>query len=411
MRQGLTTISLVGLLACLLAAPGCVKPVQPAAAAAPAAAPKPPQVFVDLPVSGEVTDFEDFTGRTVASKTIDIRARVTGYLNKINFKEREGQDVEAGFVLFEIDARPYEAEVERAKASLHQAKSHLKRIELDYARAKQTRAKQVITQEQFDQVQGDRNEAMASIDVAQADLDLAELNLSFTKVRAPIAGRVSRTQLDQGNLVKADDTILTTVVAMDPMYAYFEVDERTILRLQRYRDEGRVNLSGDLTGALRVKMGLADEDGYPHDGVVNFVDNRLDPATGTLQLRGLFDNKKRTLSPGMFVRVRLPIGDPYRALLVSEKALGTDQGQKFVYVIDAENKAQYRRVEIGKLENSRRVVLKGLAEGERVVVSGLQRVRPGAVVEPKMIESSDKPPEKGSDVAEVSDSGVGSSHQ
>ena len=402
MRQGLTTISLVGLLACLLAAPGCVKPVQPAAAAAPAAAPKPPEVFVDLPVSGEVTDFEDFTGRTVASKTIDIRARVTGYLNKINFKEREGQDVEAGFVLFEIDPRPYEAEVERAKASLHQAKSHLKRIELDYARAKQTRAKQVITQEQFDQVQGDRNEAMASIEVAQADLDLAELNLSFTKVRAPIAGRVSRTQLDQGNLVKADDTILTTVVAMDPMYAYFEVDERTMLRLQRYRDEGRVNLSGDLTGALPVKMGLADEDGYPHDGVVNFVDNRLDPATGTLQLRGLFDNKKRMLSPGMFVRVRLPIGDPYRALLVSEKALGTDQGQKFVYVIDAENKAQYRRVEVGKLQNARRVVLKGLAEGERVVVSGLQRVRPGAVVEPKMIESSDKPPEKGSDVAEVS---------
>ncbi len=411
MRQGLTTISLVALAACLLAAPGCIKPVQPAAAATPAAPPKPPEVIVDLPTSGEITDFEDFTGRTVANKTIDIRARVTGYLNKINFKEREGQDVEAGFVLFEIDARPYEAEVERARASLHQAKSHLKRIELDYARAKQTRAKQVITQEQFDQVQGDRNEAMAAIEVAQADLDLAELNLSFTKVRAPIAGRVSRTQLDPGNLVKADDTVLTTIVAMDPMYAYFEVDERTMLRLQHYKEQGRMSLSGDLTGALPVKMGLADEEGYPHDGRVNFVDNRLDPATGTLQLRGVFDNKKRSLSPGMFVRVRLPIGEPYRALLVSEKALGTDQGQKFVYVIDAENKAQYRRVEIGKLQNSRRVVLKGLGEGERVVVSGLQRVRPGALVQPKMVESADSQPQKPSGVAEVSEAGAGISHQ
>jgi RND family efflux transporter MFP subunit len=400
-RPGLNTILFVALLAGTLVAPGCVKPAQTSAAAPGGAPPKPPEVFVDLPTSGEITDFEDFTGRTVASKTIDVRARVTGYLNKINFKEREGQDVEAGFVLFEIDPRPYEAEVERARASAHQAKSHLKRVELDYARAKQTRAKQAISQEQFDQVQGDRNEAMASIEVAQANLDIAELNLSFTKVRASIAGRVSRTQLDPGNLVKADDTILTTIVAMDPMYAYFEVDERTMLRLRRYNEEGRLKIIGERPAPLPVKMGLADEDGYPHDGFVNFVDTRLDPATGTLQIRGIFDNGKRMLSPGMFVRVRLPIGESYRAILVSEKALGTDQGQKFVYVVDAESKAQYRRVEVGKLQDSRRVVLKGLAEGERVVVSGLQRVRPGAVVQPKMVEAATAPTQTSSEVAEA----------
>lgn len=384
------------VLSGLAAVTGCIKPQQQPVAAAPIETPK---VYVELPTTGQITDYEDFTGRTVATKTVDIRARVTGYLTKINFKEREGQDVEQNFVLYEIDARPYEAERDRTEAAVVQAEGHLNRIDLDFKRATKTIDKKVISQEQFDLVAGDRNEARAALEVAKANRNMAKLNLSFTKVRSPISGRVGRTQLDPGNLVRADETILTTVVAMDPMYAYFDVDERTMLRLHRYAEEGRIELSGEQAAAVPVTMGLADEEGYPHDGVVNFVDNRLNPSTGTLQVRGIFKNSDRMLSPGMFVRVRLPIGEPYRALLVSEQALGTDQGQKFVYVIDQDNKAQYRRVQVGKLQQGQRVVLKGLSAGERVVVSGLQRVRPGAVVQPLVESTAELSLEQAAEVA------------
>lgn len=369
-------------LVAAVAVGGCARSRQPKAAAAP----KPPEVFVDLPTTAEVNDYEDFTGRTVATKTIDIRARVTGYLDKIDFEGSEGAHVEEGFVLFEIDARPYEAEAARADASLVQAQSHYARVERDYDRASKLVENKTITREQFDLVSGDRAEAKAAIEIAKANLDLAKLNLAFTKVRAPISGRVGRTMVDPGNLVRADETILTTIVNIDPVYAYFEADERTILRLRRFAEEGQVHATDQR--AVPVKMGLADEDGFPHEGSINFVDNRLDPATGTLQLRGVFPNPDRMLSPGLFVRVRLPIGKPYQALTVPEQALGTDQGQKFVYVIGDDNKAQYRRVEVGRLQQGRRVIAGGLAEGERVVVSGLQRVRPGAEVQPRMVEST-----------------------
>jgi RND family efflux transporter MFP subunit len=182
-------------------------------------------------------------------------------------------------------------------------------------------------------------------------------------------------------MVKQDDSILTTLVTVDPIFAYFEVDERTLLMMRRYVEQGKVK-TGDET-AVPVLMGLADEQGFPHTGTINFVDNRLDVATGTLQVRGVFDNPTHILSPGLFVRVRLPIGDPYEAITIDEQAIGTDQGQKFVYVIDAEGNAQYRRIELGKLQNGQRVVRKGIEPGERIVVSGLQRVRPGAPVTAK----------------------------
>ncbi len=243
-----------------------------------------------------------------------------------------------------------------------------------------------ISREQFDLVTGDRAEAEAAVRVAKANLQTAKLNLSFTQVHAPLAGQISRTQLDPGNLVKQDDTILTTLVTFDPIFAYFEVDERTLLTMRRYVEQGKIKtVAKDDKGEplVPVLMGLADEEGFPHSGTINFVDNRLDVATGTLQVRGIFDNPTHILSPGLFVRVRLPIGEPYPAILIDERALGTDQGQKFVYVIDGDNNAQYRRVEVGKLQNGQRVVRKGIAEGERVVVSGLQRVRPGSPVTAK----------------------------
>ncbi len=374
-----------GLLLLLLAAThvGCAKSGVPAKAEiGPPGPPAAPEVLVALPHAGEVTDYEDFTGRTVADKTIDVRARVTGYIDKVNFEHMEGRDVEEGMVMFEIDPRLYKAEVARAEANLLQAATRLKRIELDYDRARKTVATRTITQEQFDQVAGDRAEAKAQVEIMQANLDLAKLNLSYCEVKAPISGRVSRTQLDQGNLVRADETVLATIVSMEPMDAYFELDERTLLRLRRSSEQqGAINTRNERS--VPVKMALADEDGYPHDGVVNYFDNQLDPSTGTLQARGVFSNADRMLSPGMFVRVRLPIGEPYRALLLPEQALGTDQGQKFVYVVDDQNKAQYRRVQVGKLQKSQRVILGGISAGERVVVSGLQRVRPGAEVNPK----------------------------
>ena len=376
----LVIVPLVAILA------GCAKSQPQAAAAAPAVAPPPPEVLVDLPVSEDIVDHEDFTGRTVASKTIELRARVTGYLDKINFIDTEGRDVEKGDILFEIDPRSFEAEYARALATFQQAESHTKRVERDYDRARQTVASKTISQEAFDEVISSRNQSKSQLAIAKANLDLARLNLSYTKVRAPISGHVSRTQLDQGNLVQADDTVLTTIVAKDPMYAYFELDERTLLKIRRYTHEGKINTQNERH--LPIKMALADEEGYPHDGLVTFFDNQLDPSTGTLQARGVFRNETGMLSPGMFVRIRLPVGKPYKALVVSEQSLGTDQGQKFVYVVDQENKAQYRRVDVGKLQNGRRVILDGLADGERVVVSGLQRVRPGAPVSPKLVATA-----------------------
>jgi RND family efflux transporter MFP subunit len=378
--------ALAGIVLVCAATAGCdqVKGAMAPAAAAPAPpAPKPPDVLFTMPTTSEITDFEDFTGRTVARRTIDIRARVTGYLDKIQFKD--GGEVKQGDLLFEIDPRPYQTEYSRTQAALVQAEAHRSRLDHDLERATKLIESKQISREQFDLVTGDRAEADAAVSVAKANLQTARLNLSFTQVKAPLAGQISRTQLDPGNLVKADDSILTTLVTLDPIFAYFEVDERTLLMMRRYVETGKIKTVGKDKDEVQVPvlMGLADEEGFPHSGTINFVDNRLDVATGTLQVRGIFENPTHILSPGLFVRVRLPIGEPYQALLIDERALGTDQGQKFVYVVDKDNNAQYRRVEVGKLQNGQRVVRKGIAEGERVVVSGLQRVRPGAPVTAK----------------------------
>jgi len=354
---------------------GCTKK------AADAPAPTPPKVLVNLPTTSEILDYEDFTGRTVANQTVDIRARVTGYLDKINFKD--GGMVEKGDLLFEIDPRPYEAELARSEATMQQSESHLRRLERDYQRASNLIASKAISREQFDQAAGDRAEATGAVGIAQANLKLARLNLSYTKVHAEMNGRLSRAQLDPGNLVRVDETVLTSIVALDPIFAYFDIDERTSLKIRRMTESGQVRAEGN---EVPVMMGLADENGFPHKGVINFVDNRYDPSTGTQQVRGVFPNPDRLLAPGLFVRVRLPIGEPYQALLIAEQALGTDQGQKFVYVVGKNNNAEYRRIEVGKLQRGQRVVLKGLAAGERVIVSGLQLVRPGAPVEAKMTQ-------------------------
>jgi RND family efflux transporter MFP subunit len=343
-----------------------------------------PEVLVALPTLKEVTDYEDFPGRTAAVNAIDVRARVTGYLDKMNFKE--GAEVKQGEVLFEIDPRPYEAQLARADAALFQAEAHRDRLEADYKRAVSLLPKGAIGREEYDRITGDRLEASAAVGVARANLEIAKLNVTFTKVTAPISGRISRRFIDPGNLVKADDTVLTSLVSLDPIFAYFDLDERTALRLQALIRDGKINWSHE--GTVPVHLGLGNEEAFPRQGTINFADNQVDPDTGTWRLRGLFKNPTHVLSPGLFVRIRLPIGDRFLATLVPEQAIGTDQGQKFVYVVDADGKVEYRRVKVGRLQEGQRVILEGLAKDEPIVVSGLQRVKHGAQVTPKKVEAA-----------------------
>jgi RND family efflux transporter MFP subunit len=346
-----------------------------------------------VPVTRTVTDYEDFPGRLEAVNSVEVRARVTGHLDKVHFKE--GTDVKEGDLLFDIDPRVFRAEVNRAEANLVQAQAHLTRLEADYVRAVPLHRKGAIGQEEFDKITGDRAEATAAVGVARAAREQAELNLGFTRVRSPLSGQISRRFLDPGNLVKADETPLTTIVSLDPIYAYFDLDERSTLLAKRLIREGKVKWSPDV--GLPVFLGLADEEGkFPRQGTIEFADNRVDADTGTWRLRGTFANPDRSLTPGLFVRIHLPIGEAYEATLISEQALGTDQGQKFVYVVQDDGKVEYRRVKVGRLHNGLRVILDGLEPRLPVVVSGLQRIRPGMEVRTKVVEmpmASDNPKE------------------
>ncbi|WZP00720.1 efflux RND transporter periplasmic adaptor subunit [Isosphaeraceae bacterium EP7] len=343
-------------------------------------APKPPLVLFTQPVSREVNDYEEFIGTTEAVRTVEIRARVSGYLEKIHFED--GSEVAQGTPLVDIDDRMYKAELDRANASIAQAVAHMKRLDADRRRANGLMSKGALSREEFDKTVGDFEESEAAISITRAAKDLAELNLSYTRVEAPISGRLSRRMVDPGNLVKADETALTTIVSLDPIFANFDIDERTLLRIRRLISEGKIQSRQER--ALVVDIGLADEDGFPHKGTIDFTDNRLDSGTGTLRVRAVVANPKpRIFSPGLFVRIRLPIGTPYKATLITEQALGTDQGRKYVYVVNDKGEVEYRPVKIGLLDQGLRVVSEGLAMGDRVIISGLQRVKPGLKVEAK----------------------------
>jgi RND family efflux transporter MFP subunit len=353
--------------------------------------PPAPEVIVSRPIVQEVTEYEDFIGLTQAVHMVEVRARVSGYLARVCFVE--GAEVKQGDLLFEIDPRPYKAELDRTRANVAQAEAHRNRLKNDYARAKSLVDTGALAREDYDKVVGDLGEAEAALGVARAQQETAELNEGFTRVRAEISGRSSRRLIDPWNMVKADETALTTIVSLDPMHATFDVDETNALRLVRL---GKIKLlqarsgpaSGQRTfaqapGVIEVSLGLGDEEGFPHKGRVDFVDNQIDANTGTLRLRGIFPNPQRLLSPGLFVRVRLPLGAPHSALLVSEQALMRDQSQKKVYVVNKDNKVEYRRVTVGRQYGGLREIAEGVKPGERIVVSGLQRVREGITVVPK----------------------------
>lgn len=364
----------------------------------------PPEVKVSYPVTATVTDYEDFPGRIVAVNSVEIRARVTGYLDSVNFKE--GADVRQGEVLFEIDPRPYQAELERAEGNVIQSKGRLKRVKEDYERAQGLHAKGALSKEELSRVTGDLTEAEGALMVNEAARKLAELNVGFTQVKAPISGRISSRSIDPGNLVKADETSLTSIVSLDPIYATFDLDERSLLRLKRLIREKKIKWS--LEEGIPVELGLSDEVEFPHKGTINFADNRVDADTGTWRLRGRFNNADHILAPGLFVRIRLPMGEPHQTILIAEAALGTNQGQKFVYVVQGVDKeghvapghVEQRDVTVGRLYHGMRAIVQGLTTEEKIVTDGLQRARndidvTADVVPMPGIPESEKAPKRG----------------
>ena len=366
---------------CIRDSIGCAKRAQPAA-------PPPPTVSVVHAIEREVVEWDEYTGRLESPETVEVRARVNGYLAKVHFKE--GKEVKKGDLLFTIDRRPYQAEFDRAAADHQRAESQAELAKNDAERAKRLIATRAISEEDFDTRTRTYTSVLASVKSAKAALDSATLNLEFTEVRSPITGRISRAFVTEGNLVSggfggAGATLLTTIVSQDPLYCYVDVDEHSILKYLRLRREGR-RVSA-LDAEIPVEVALADEHDFPRKGYVDFVDNKVDPATGTVRCRGVIPNPERTLGPGFFARLRLPGSGKYPALLLPDRALGSDQSQKFVYSINAEKKVEFRPVTIGPIVDGLRVVTGGLNPGEQVIVEGLLRVRPGVVVEAKPWES------------------------
>jgi RND family efflux transporter MFP subunit len=359
---------------------------------APAIAPPPaPKVTVSRPIPREVTDYEDFTGRTDAVSTVDIRARVTGYLDMVKFKD--GDIVKDGDLLYQIDPRPFQAALDQAKGEVERLEAEKKLLEIQVDRYTKLAEKGAGSQQDLDEYVAKRAENVGAIKAAQAQVEMADLNLGFTRIAAPLSGRISRTLITPGNLVNADSTVLTTIKSIDPMYAYFDVEEPTVLRIRQMVREGIIK-SHDAK-AVEIKMGLADdvEHKFPLQGALDFSNNTIDPQTGTLQVRGVFDNPYKSdlppvLTPGLFVRVRLRTSESHPVLLITERAIGTDQGQKFVYVVDKEKKVEYRRVNLGMDFDGLKAVEQGLQPGDRVVVNGLQRIRPGIKVEADEVEMS-----------------------
>ncbi len=338
-----------------------------------------------------MTEFEEVTGRTWALNTIEIRSRVSGYLDKVYFKE--GGEVKSGDLLFEIDPRPFRAELDKATAAVKQAEAHLERLVRQEERMKKLLPTKAITMDEFEAITYERAEADATLSAAKAAEEIAQLNLGYTRVTSKITGTIGRRLVDPGNLVKADETPLASIVSLNPIYAYFDLDERTVLRLRRLIQQGSVKSPLDVE--LPVQVAVADDPNYSMTGIINFIDNQLDGSTGTLRGRALVHNHDGLLSPGLFVRLRVPIGDPHKAMLVREEALGSDQGQRFVYIVEKvknkdtgvmEDVVAYRRVEIGMLIGGRRVIANGLKPEDRVIVTGLQRVRPGVKVQPKTVD-------------------------
>jgi len=340
------------------------------------------EVAVSPPIERAVIEYLDFTGRTQARDAVQLRARIGGYLQKINFTD--GAEVKEKQVLFEIDYRAYRAQHDLAKAQVKLAEARVAEATAEYQRVSRLRLNRAASQEELEKAVRTRETTQASLDEAKDDLHEAELNLDYCQVKAPFAGRADRANVTVGNLVSADSahaTVLTGIVVLEPMYVYFGVDEPTLLWLRERVREGTLKSAKEKPPEVLLGVGAGSD--HPFRGTIDFISNRVDPSTGTLTVRGSFPNKDRFLRPGLFARVRVPVGDPRPALLISDEAVGTNQGQKYVYIVSDKNEVVYRPVKLGAWSGGLRIVEDGLKPGERVVVGeGMLRVRPGVTVVP-----------------------------
>ncbi|MGX5107684.1 efflux RND transporter periplasmic adaptor subunit [Enterobacter cloacae] len=348
------------------------------------AAPPAPAVSAADVVVKSISQWDSFNGRIEAVESVQLRPRVSGYIDKVNYTD--GQEVKKGEVLFTIDDRTYRAALEQAQANLARAKTQASLAQSEANRTDKLINTHLVSREEWEQRRSAAVQAQADIRAAQAAVDAAQLNLDFTKVTAPIDGRASRALITSGNLVTAGDTasVLTTLVSQKTVYVYFDVDESTYLHYQNLARSGQ-GASSNHT-ALPVEIGLTGEEGYPHQGKVDFLDNQLTPSTGTIRMRALLDNSQRQFTPGLFARVRLPGSAEFKATLIDDKAVLTDQDRKYVYIVDKEGKAQRRDITPGRLANGLRIVQQGLKPGDKVIIDGLQKVfMPGMPVNAKTV--------------------------
>ena len=357
--------------------------------------PPPPQVTVAMPVIQEVTDYLEFTGTTVAFDHAEARARVAGVLESMHFTP--GTYVEQGELLFVIDPRQYKAELQAAQAELASAQADVKLAQTELARAKQLYRQNAGPESDVVKWQGQLGTTRADILIAEAKIESAELLVEYSQVAAPISGRVGREQVDLGNLVgNGEATLLTDVTRFNPMYVYFNLNERNLLRLLKVYREKIQERGGDTTSTylkqekMPVYMGLADEEDYPHEGILEFAESAVDTGTGTMELRGIFVNDGRppALLPGLFARVRVPVDQRADMLLVTERAVAQDQGGSYLLVVDNENKVERRSVVTGQVIDGLVVIEEGLSKDDRVVVVGVQRARPGFEVTPEPVDMS-----------------------
>ena len=345
----------------------------------PPPASPPPPVTIAKPIQREVVEWDEYTGRTGAVESVNITPRVSGYIDKITF--RAGDLVNKGDLLFVIDPRPYQATLDQASAQLRQAQANQQLQDANFARQDKLRQTGVIAKEDFDTALSNKNQAAAQVLAAQAAVESAKLNLGFTQITSPIKGRINRENVTVGNLVQADSTFLTNIVSVDPIYAYFNVDERAVLNYERQVRQGK--LPGARSIQVPVYLRLENETGFPHEGIIDFVSNQFNSSTGTLEVRGLFPNATGYLTPGAFVRVRVAASPMHQALLITDRAVGTDQGTKFVLIVGEENVVSLRPVELGPEADGLRVVRKGLKGDEQVIINGIVNAKPGSKVSPQ----------------------------
>jgi RND family efflux transporter MFP subunit len=362
----------------------------------PVASIPPPEVSVSQPIERPVSESLEFTGRIEAVESVEVRARVSGYITKVAFDA--GALVKEGDLLFEIDPREYEAAVDKAQGDIARLRANLTRASAEVTRTQRLKGSGAVSEREVDTATGSKGATEGELVAAQAQLAKARLDLGFTSVTAPITGRASRAEVTAGNLVvvgASGGPVLTKIVSLDPVWVYFDIDEPSLLRLR----ESELRRTGhpvtpETIASLQIPVGiaLANEAGFPHTARIDFVDNQVDPGTGTMRVRAVLQNQERIFAPGFFVRVKLAFGDPKPTALVTERAIGTDQGRKYVLVVNDKNIVEYREVQLGPLADGLRAITSGVAPGDWVIVNGIQRARPGVTVNPQRVAMEPKAP-------------------